>query len=153
MEAPSCLKTAQTAAVKALPAMIAERIVAAVPIPKTTWPATFATVVGRFRSAYRRANGANRTRFQDARKLSEVPRKVSLYRVAKGLRCRHRQEGNVYHPKITECPTCSSLKSPLSTVCSACYLRAKRDPELKVNSTRDLEAWVEFQHEKLRVSR
>lgn len=47
-----------------------------------------------------------------------------------------------YHPIITTCPVCNALKSPMATVCAACYLEAKRDPVLKVNSTGDLEVWV-----------
>ena len=53
-----------------------------------------------------------------------------------------------YHPAITICPTCKALKSPMATVCAACYLKAKRDPEVKVNCTGDLEAWVLLQQEK-----
>ena len=56
-----------------------------------------------------------------------------------------------YHPAITNCPVCSVLKSPMATVCSNCYLTAKRDTELRVNCTGDLEVWVQLQRERLQV--
>jgi hypothetical protein len=45
----------------------------------------------------------------------------------------------VYDPHLTYCPLCRQIKSPLASLCQACYLKARA---AGCNNTGDIQAWL-----------